>query len=327
MTAHIASTHTATDRNTNSVTLTATPPSGRGAVAFLYVAVMRTTSEVQIDQVACRNSGGTTANMAPLSEDIWATNNRHHAWGLYKLEDPIDVLGSGEHVFEVITSRSAFIAITLVYVTGVTEIRTAATVNAAGASLTNSITNDFTPSLILAGGFVRVNSNPATQFSDTDPTGDTTGLTKIITGYNANTDLIAFSGYAEAETVDTYAMGWEWGTSAAAAIIAVEIVGEYEPAALALGGVAPAVILGDILIEGLAAALALGGGVGETGLGSIPPVQVIGRGNLFFATNARNLTAILLATTGDKWTIATAGGSTEQLGCTIIRRKGYITPR
>lgn len=328
MSVTIASTHTATDRNTNTITLTATPPSASGTVAFLFVSIVRSTNTIAIDSVTCSKSGGGTENMAALHyETLTYVTNRWFAWGLYQLTDPVDALGSGEHVFTVTASANCIMALTLIYVTGVTEVRTAEYSNAVASSLTLPVTNEFTPSLILAGGFQRINSNGSNQYDNTIATGDTTSLTKVLTGENQYSDLIAFSGYAPAVGIGTYDLGWQSNNTAAIAVTAVELVGEYDPAPLTLGAVAPTVILGDILIEDLTAALDLAASLGETSLGSIPPVQVIARGNLYFATNARNLTAILLATTGDKWTIATAAAATEQLGCSIVRRNGYITPR
>ena len=308
-------THTASDRAVTTISLTATPPAGNGVRAFLFVSAMRSSVDnatFTITGATCR-LGGTSANLTELATNPATSPNRYYIQALYTLIDPVVTLGEGEHIFTVTTSRSvAAIALTLVYASGVTQVGTPQTVDTNNAaSLTLPVTTTGTPSVILAGGYVRVVFNATNQYNGTLPTGDTASLTKILTGSNEFNDLVVFTGYADAQAIGTYDLGYEWPYADNGSLLAIEVIGQYDPAALALAAQAPTVILGDITIEGLAAALALAGAVGETGLGSIPPVQVIGRGNLYFATSARNLTAILLGTTGEKWVIATAGGATE----------------
>lgn len=321
--------HSSYDRNDTTFTLTATPPSDTGLVAFLFFSGIRATDTnltYTITAATCKR-GGTTANLTHLKTETETSTNRYAMQALYYLDDPIGTLGSGEHIFTITTSRNVIAgAINVIYVSGVTSIGTPAGKSLSNYSFTLDYTNTGTPSIILAGGHVQLDSS--ILLAALDPTDDITSIVEFATGNNSQLDLAAFVGYIDRNSIGTSTIGWEWGASwAAYAVVAVEVIGHYEEAPLALTAEPPTVILGDILIEDLIAPLAMGNGTGEIGLGSIPPVQVIGLGNMYFTTSAQNLTAILLATAGTDWVIVDSGGSTEQLGCAITRRKGYITPR
>ncbi len=314
------------DRSTSSRSILLNLPTAGGTRVYLFVHAGRaSTTDTSFSLLSATLGGHAMSLVTSLSQ---TSNNRLYREYLYEAIDPLDGGGApNSQTLSVTFNRSMnLIGLTIVIVTGVVDrglpvLNSADVVNSIAANVATSLV----PGIVLAGGHVR-RRPPDGNFTSLTPTNDAVQLTKYTTGTADYVDLNIFVGSATADAIDTYTMGWAWAASDLGAIIALPLYGAVESAEVELSAVDPDVVIGTATLDGLLGEAEFSGLDPEVILGSIPPVQVSGRGQLYLSTSAQNITVLLLATTGPLWTIADAADAVEQLGLTITRRKGYLTP-
>lgn len=316
-------------RATDALNTTITVPSENGLHILVWVHAMRS-STTNVDFVFDEVSIGGAA-MTLMHAEQHDSTNRYYRTSLYRMDDPFDGAG-GQIGLSIGTSRGvAAIAATVFHVYGVTEFGTPVGVNSDDddhdpeVSLSLSIDVDLSPSLVLAGGNVRYRT--ADNWDLLTATGDVTQVAAYRTGDNSTTDLVVFAGEIDDPALGTYSVGWSWDDEENAAIVAVSIYGTAETANIDLSGVDPTVLFGDATLDDLIGEMTMTGVDPTIIVGSIPPVQVLHNGNPYLTTSARTLAVILLATDGNYWVVGDGSNNVEELGLTVIRRKGYLTLR
>ncbi len=302
--------------------------SGTRVYAFCHAGIA-TANTTAFDIVGATLDG---APMTLLHNETLTSTNRRYREHLYELVDP---LGGGMNpttqTFEVTYNRGlSTMGVTIIVATGVVDrgdpVGDWEGVGTSAISL--NVTPAAFPGAIIAGGHTQNRTSGGdSNFDDLTDTGDVTAtLTKVATGNTDLVDLVVWSGYATADVLDTYALGWSWPVGASAILIALPLYGTAEYAEAEFSGDDPEVVYGTATLDGIRGEAEFSGFDPEVVLGSIPPVQVIGRGSLYLSTAARNISVLLLATTGEFWTVADAADAVEDLGLIVSRRKGYLTP-
>lgn len=301
-------------------------PTDGGIRVYVFVHAGRSSSTDASFTLLSATLGGQA--MSLVTSLTQTSSNRLYREYLYELIDPLD--GGGNPTTQTLTvlfNRSInLIGLTTIVVTGVVE-RGAAVSDSAdnNDSISVDVTTTLFPGIILAGGHIRRRLDSG-NYDSLAAIDDAVQLTKYSTGTTNFVDLNIFAGSATADAVATYTMGWEWADNDLTALIAVPLYGAVEIAEAALSAIDPDVVIGTATLDGLLAEAEFSAIDPEVILGSIPPVQVSGEGNLYLSTSAQNITVLLLATAGELWTIADAADAVEQLGLTVTRRKGYLTP-
>lgn len=323
-------------KNSTSRSMSVSIPTAGGTRVYAIVQAVRyaaTFADSLFDITAATLHGSPMTLLESVSEGF--SSFERYRVNLYEVVDPLD---SGSNpstqTLSVTLSKSALaIAITVVVVTGVTERGDAVSVDTAGLGqqppeLSLNVDADLFPGLILAGGVMR---RKGTALQDLNAFGDGGSLLQYSTG-TATNDVNAFVGGVNAVEPGTYEIGWSWTNvdwspgGSHSIIVGVPLYGRVEIAEAEFSGINPVVVYGDATLDGLAGAAEFSAFDPTVVLGSIPPVQVAGRGALYLSTASRTLTTCLLATNGDDWVITDSGGDVEQLSVRIKRRSGYLTP-
>ncbi len=329
----IHSVYQTTLRNTTSRSLSVSIPTAGGTRLYAFVHSARIAAD---NAAASHVISSATLHGAAMTElgtqSASILNIGHHRVTLYEVIDPLDD-GSNpsSQTLEIVFSKSVLaVGITVAIVTGVTErgdvVKEGDTPQVPDIAI--DVEADRYPGLVLAGGHMRRKGTSLDALHATDDGG---ALSQYSTG-TAEHDLNVFFGGATVAEADTYQIGWNWTTvdwspsGSNALLMGVPIYGTVEVAEAEFSGVDPVVVYGDATMDGLMADAEFSGIDPVVIVGSIPPVQVSGRGPLFLSTSSRSLTVCLLATNGDDWVITDGGGDVEQLSLRIKRRVGYLTP-
>lgn len=270
--------------------------------------------------------------MTLLDSDFTTPTNRRYIEHLYEIIDP---LAGGANpttqTFSVTYNRGlSAIGVTIVIATGVVDRGTPVSASAldATSAISVSLTPSQFPGVIIASGHTRMRTIGGNDnYNQLSFTGDVTEqLSKISTGNTQLTDMIIWTGYAAVDVLDSYDVGWQWPLDVSALLIAIPLYGTADYAEAEFSAIDPEIVYGTATLDGLMGTAEFSGDDPELILGSIPPVQVVGRGQLYLSTAARNISVLLLATTGEYWVVVDAGDATEDLGAIVTRRKGYLTP-
>lgn len=323
------STIAASSTSTQSVTVDI--PSAGGTRLYAFVHTARYSSDYAGNAHAV--SSATLNGSAMTLLDSVASHSgpsHYHILELYEVVDPLDNGGNPTSQTLAITLSKSVnaLCITVVVVTGVTDRGVAVDTTAAISSgITLDVDTDRNPGLILAGGHLRRRDIDLEYVYATDDAGMAAKYQNK-SGFN---DIVAFVGGADAPLPGTYRMGWswssvEWSGSSESRLIAIPLYGRVEVAEAEFSAFDPVVVYGAATLDGLLAAAEFSGADPHVIVGSIPPVQVSGRGRLYLSTSSRRITVCLLATNGTDWVVTDSGGGVEQLSVQINRRSGYLTP-
>lgn len=301
-------------------------PTDSGTRVFVFVHAGRSsTGDASFTLTSATLGGNSMTLLATQEQD---SSNRLYRQYLYEIIDPLDGGANPTTQTLLVTFNRSInvIGLTTIVATGVVD-RGAAV--GTSSNLTSSLSVDVPtalfPSIVLAGGHVRRRSD-SDNYDDLAATDDAVQLVKYATGTTDFVDLVIFAGSAQADVVATYTMGWSWPDGDISSLIALPLYGAVEVAEGEFSAVEPEIVIGTATLDDLIAIAEFSSIDPEIILGSIPPVQVRGEGQLYVSTSAQNITVLLLATAGPLWTIADGGGAVEQLGLTVTRRRGYLTP-
>lgn len=328
----MALTHeTKTERLTDTISKTLTVPADTSVVTYVFGAFLRSSPTTREFTLSSATLGGVP--MTNLADDFTLSSNRYYRQALWKFSDPYGTLGTTSPVVSVTTSRGcSSLSLIVVHVTGVTDTGTPkikiAEASTPDDSVSDTLTGLFSPSTILSFGWVRFRTAfMSDNYAGLAATGDLDLLVKTHTGTDEFSDLVTGLGYIDSNSPASHAVGFSWPSPDIYGLITVEIAGALSTAGAIGGADSPDIVFGDASLDDLEAASFGGASIGAVSISSTPPVQVVGKGNLYFVTSARNLSVVLLATTGAYWPIVTPAHSVEQLGVQITRRKGYLIPR
>lgn len=321
---------TQTIRNTSVLTKTLDVPTDSSTVTFVFLSAIRSATSNREFEYTSVTLGG--ASMTLVDDHEENSTNRWYLYALYRMDDPYGTLSTTTPQLSVTTSRGiAGMNAIAVHATGTTAVGTVMNEAMVSSASEDFVSLDYTstqlPSTILTFGWVRYREGVGDNYTSFTPSGDNTQLVKIQSGDNDFNDIVSGAGYHEAVSIDTYSLGWTWDTQDNYGMFAIEVIGQFAVAEAEFTAIEPTVTFGSASLDDLVATAAFTASFGSISIGSQPPVQVIGAGNLYFTTSARRLSTILLSTTGEYWTIATTAPATEDLGVSIVRRRGYLIPR